>query len=339
MKSDSYNNPGRAGGNLESVGPHLSIIEPEDTPYFSMIRKTGASSTFSEVVADVLRKPRITGTREGKGRTGNGNKSAKRQRFGVYQHRVFDEYGVTDVQQSVSKKGGNAVTKDERASAYAKGLREWKRDAESICLSDQECAGGNDDDMQTRGFFKWVQSAAQSVAPVPDDFRPPAASIITLGGSDVLTETNGTSGYKSFNAALKSIKAVYGKKVNIDAFCGDDIVEMIDNFTRTSSGGDGRYNVNEMAESHQITLSVSIFDTSFARVKVIPDQFVRYNNTTEMGRPRSAALCVREYMEIQFLEELMHKEVEDDGSGPSGWFRAKFAHLCSNPKGQGAIVG
>lgn len=332
MKANSFSE-----GNMESLGDELSILEPEDTPFTSMVRKTKATSTFHEVFADTLRPARTSGTREGKGRVGGSNKAAKRQRFGCRQHRVFEEWSVTDVQQDITRAGGNAVTANEADLSFSKAMRELKRDMEATNLGNQEAVAGGDDEMQTRGFFKWVQSTAQAVDPVPADFRPPTDSVLVIGNSpNTLTETAAGGSY-SLNKILKSMKGVYGKKVKCIAFSGDDIVEMIDNFTRTSNGGDARYNVMEQSSSHEISLYVTVFESSFARMEVVPDQFVNIDTTTGLGNARSAAIVVPEYWELAFLETLTSKEVEDDGGGPSGWIRGKFALCCKNPKGQGAI--
>lgn len=313
------------------------MIAPTETPFFSMTRKTSSSAVLSETVADTLRKPRLIGGREGQGASQIGSQSSKRQRFGVYQHKLFDNWAVSDVQQAVAQKGGNAVTNDEKLYAKQKAIRAIKTDGEAICLSDQEMQGGSDDEMKTRGGFKWVQTAAQSVNPVPDDFRPPATSIITLG-SDILTETNSAAGYKSLNGVLKSMKQVYGKKIDVEGFFGDDLCEMVDNFSRLNAGTtESRYNVMENGNGRTITLSVQIFDTTFARLHVIPDQFVRCDANGN-GKGKAGLLVVPEEWEIQWLEELVSQEMPDTGGGPSGWIRGFFALGCRNPKGQGAIL-
>ncbi|HAB17828.1 MAG TPA: hypothetical protein DCE44_15410 [Verrucomicrobiales bacterium] len=331
MKANQY-----SAGNKESFGSELSILEPEDTPFTSMVRKGKAHATYHQVVADTLRPARNTGTRAGKGRTGGANKAKNREVFGCRQHRVFEEWAVDDVQESITKAGGNYVTADEADLAFSKAMRELKRDMEAINLGDQEGQGGGDDDMKTRGFFTWVQSSAQASDPVPSNFRTPAASIITLGGG-TLSETTTSGSYYSFNALAKSMKGVYGKKVNAEIFAGDDIVEMFDKFTRTSATGAERYRVNQGEETHEISLYVTVFESSFIRANIIPDQFVKINSSG-IGTAAAAAIVVPEFWEMAFLEELTSKDVEDDGGGVSGWIRGKYALCCSNPKGQGAIV-
>lgn len=191
--------------------------------------------------------------------------------------------------------------------------------------------------MKTRGALKWIQVAAQTVNPVPSDFRPPSTSIVTLG-SDVLTETNSAAGYKSLNAILKSMKQVYGKKIDVEGFFGDDLCEMVDNFSRLNAGvTESRYKVMEQGNGRSIGLSVQIFDTTFARLHVIPDQFVRCDANGN-GKGKAGVLVVPEEWEVKWLEELVSGTLEDKGGGTEGWIRGFFALGCRNPKGQGAIL-
>lgn len=330
MQANSYDSP---ADNLESVMDSLTILEPEGTPFTSMVRKSTATAVFTETTADTLRSARISGTREGKNATGGNNKAAKRRRFGNYVHRVFDEWGVTDVQQAVTKRGGNAVTDDELGYGKAKCLRELKRDIEAICLSNQEMQGGTDDEMQTRGFFKWVQASAQAVQPVPSDFRTPTASILTSVGTSVPLFTEA-----QFNTVLKSIKGVYGAKQNLQCLAGADVIDTVDNFSRVNANATNvRYSVTESAGDKTITLMVTVFDSSFARVEMMPDDFVRFGSSSTVGEANAAAIVNREYWELQWLEDLMSKEQEDEGGGPWGWIRGQFGNMCKNPKGQGAI--
>lgn len=339
MKANSYDSPGREGGNLEDIGGDLSIIQPMQTPYTSLVRKTKCSSTNPEVGADEIRKPRTIGAKEGKGSDGAGNKASGRKRFGARVWKVFDQWAVSDVQQAVARAGGNAFVDNEVDYAVSRTMAALKTDLEAANLGTQEGAGGSDDEMRTRGFFKWVQSTAQAVDPVPAAFRTPASSIITLGNDQLSESVNAVGSFKSFNGILKSMKQAYGYKVNATCFAGDDIIEMVDRFTRSAgTGTDTRYSVNENGRDHEISLYVTVFDSSFARVEMVPDQFVALNEATGLGDPKAAAIAVMEYWENQWLEEFVKGEDPDESKGKSGWVRGLVANVCRNPKGQAAIL-
>jgi hypothetical protein len=347
MNANSYASPSTAGGNREDLRDILTILEPEETPFTSSVQKgEGPNATFIEVLADTLRKPRISGTREGTDAGKANNKVAKRQRFGSYVHRVQDEYGVTDVQQAISKRGGVAAVSNEYGEAKAKTLREVKRDIESICCSANEMQGGSDTEMQTRGVFTWINSSAQSVNPVPADFRPPA-TVATGAGFDSSTSyptiMSGVSGIDTmteanFNSLLRNLSKIYGGKKDYNVIAGDNITQTVDNFTRINSSSSAvRYQVLENASSHQITLSVNIFDSTFGRCAIIPTQWNNVSSTTGVGDPNVAYVLNMSLWRLMFLENLHSVDQDENAGGMSGYVKAMFALLCLNPKGNGKI--
>lgn len=334
MQANSYSSPAAAGGNREDLRNILTILEPEDTPFTSMVKKGAApKSTFVEVLADTLRKPRISGTREGSDANRGGNKAAKRKRFGTYIHRHMDEYAVSDVQQKVSENGGTAAVDSEFDNAKAKTLRELKRDIEATNCADQEHQGGSDDEMKTRGAFKWLSTSAQSANPVPDDFLTLSGSVLSGVGTTVPLFTE-----KQFNGILKTLKGVYGGKRTYQVIAGDSVVETIDNFSRINeSTTNARYQVQEQADKHEITLSVQVFDSSFGRAEVIPSQFVNVSGTTGLGSLESALILNMALWEMDLFDDLHSMELPPMGGGRSGYVKEMHALLCLNPKGNGKI--
>jgi hypothetical protein len=337
MIANSYSSPGTAGGNREDLRDILTILEPEETPVTSMIKKGDApSSTFIEVLADTLRKPRSSGTREGQDAGKGNNKVAKRQRFGSFVHRVQDEYGVTDVQQAISRRGGVAAINDEYGEAKAKTIREVKRDLEATACSDVEMQGGSDTDMRTRGAFKWVQDTAQATQPVPADFRPAGGdpdsttSVIKSGVNSLtaLTET-------TVNNICKNLSKIYGGKRDYQVPAGDNITNIIDNFTRTGAATD-RINYNQDVTDKRINWQVTLFDSSFARLHMVPTQFNKIDVNGD-GDPYAALILNLNLWQMLFLENLHSVDQDENAGGMSGYVKAMFALLCLNPKGNGKI--
>lgn len=321
--------PGTVGGNREDIRGPLSILEPEETPFVSMCHKgPGPISTFHEVGADVLRKPRTSGSPEGSDGSKGGNHVTKRARFGAYLHRWHDTYGVTDVQQAITKAGGNAFTSDELGTSEAKTIREVKRDLEATCCSDIETQAPSAGDMQTRGAFKWL--AASTVPAVPADFITPAAQRLT--SVTTLTEDN-------LVAILTSLKTQYGGARTFEGLFGSNLVNDVDRFTRTNdSATNNRYQVHEMATSHEITLMVKTFVSSMGRVNVIPTEFNRVSATTGLGDADSGLILNMELWSLEFLDELHTDEDPVSAGGESGWVLAIGGLFCKNPKGNGSII-
>lgn len=329
--ANSYAVPGTSGGNREDLRNILTILEPEATPATSMMRKgPSPKSTFVEVLADTLDQPRQDGEAEGVDIANFSNKATARQRFGSYIHKRSRPYAVTDIQQLISENQGVAAVADEYGYAKAKCMREYKRDIEAIVLGNQEMQQGDGDTgWKTRGLFKWVQNSAQSVNPVPSEFRTPASSIYsgTIGN---FTEA-------SLNGILQSMFEVYGERKSYDCVAGTELIETVDNFTRVQpSSQNQRYNVYEFAQKRQITIGVKIFDSSFGIANMIPDQFV--NLTGGTGDNKAGLLLNKELMEMLFLEALHSVDLEDKGGGPRGYCRSSFALCVKNPRGFGKIA-
>jgi hypothetical protein len=332
MNSNSYGSPGTTGGNKEWLDDKLTILEPEETPFTSLVPKdNNAKATFHEVVSDRLRAPRTSGTREGESGTKGGNKAVKRARFGAYVHRFMDTFGVTDVQQAVSEAGGVAVTDDEYADAKAKCLREVKRDMEATLCSNNDTQGGTaDDEMKLRGAFKWL--ASTQTPAVPADFLTPAAQRLTSVAT--LIET----GASSLNSVLKSLKGQYGGSRTYHMLAGNDYIEDIDLFTRTGDGGTtaNRYRVQESGSEREITMMVRVFESSFGRLEVHPSDFLQIDSSG-VGDVDSALILNLDLWKLSFLERLHAVDDTEDAGGMSGYVKAIGGLFCTMPRGNASI--
>lgn len=333
MNASSYT-PGTTGGNKEWLGNELTILEPEETPFTSTIAKgEDAKGTLHEVVSDRLRKPRTTGTREGESGVKGGNKASNRARFGAYLHRWLDTFGVTDVQQAVSRKGGNAVTDDEYGDAKAKCVREVKRDIEATFLSNQDCQGGSDDEMRLRGLFKWLATTGTSVTPnIPSDFCTVSGAVLTSKAT--LLESD-------LNAVLKAIfdECGYGEFM---ALLGSDYVEDMDLFAvQDTAGGVASRYAYPVAVSDgstkTVNLVVRIFETSFGRVTRVPSAFINVNSAG-VHNATCAAILRRETWKASFLEMLHAVDDDEDAGGLSGYVKAIGGLWCKMPRANGYIT-
>lgn len=333
--ANSYSTPGTTGGNREDLRDLVTILEPEETPFTSMVKKSGnVISTKQEKLADTLRAPKLQGRPEGEDYNAGGNKATERARFGVHQQIIREEYGVTDVQQRISEKSGNAATMDEFDNSKSKTLREMKRDMEAVNCSNQETQQGSGaNDWKTRGFFRWAQSGAQTAEPVPSQFRTPAASIKTdsSGGVDGFTEDE-------LNAILKSIKTVRGGLPKLECIGGNDVINTIDKFSRVNEAStvNTRYQVWQDGGSKEILLCVEMFKSSMGHLHTMASEFVNIDGNGA-GNADAGMIFNPEDFELLFLDDLHSVDLEDKGGGPRGFAKAMWQNSCDNPKGLGAI--
>tara|TARA_Y100000593_G_scaffold29704_1_gene58881 strand:+ start:275 stop:1294 length:1020 start_codon:yes stop_codon:yes gene_type:complete len=337
MPQTTSQDPGVAGGRREYILDKITTVEPEATPFLSSIRKiSGAKSTTVETLVDDLRPARKSGTKEGEKATKSNNKAKNRAKVKNNVHRWFDEWAVGEVQSAIAKNGGQAAVNNEAGRAKAKMITEGKRDMEAILLSDNTPnEGTSDDDMRSRGAFDWHSTAGGAGnLLVPEGYRTPAGNNIDHSS----TTTNALFTEDAFNKALKNIKSQHGSKQTLQLYCGNDVQETVDNFSRIQpSSTNNRYLVNQNADSHEINLTVTIFDSSFARVELIPDEFVKVD-AAGAGTGNAGVLAQSEYWELHFMEDLVTEDHPDDeGAGPWGWARAMFASLNLNPLAGGII--
>lgn len=308
------------------------MLEPEETPFLTLIPKgAGPKATYHEVLADTLRKPRLTGTREGETAERGGNKANKRARFGAYLHRWQDSYGVTDIQQLISQAGGTAGVPNELDRSKSKTVRELKRDIESVFCSNQDTQGGSDDAMQARGAFKWLGSS-QTPA-IPDDYLVPAAQRLTsvTDFADI--------GSNSVQSVLKSLKSQKGTASTFDVIVGNDYAEDADNWTLESSGSTNTQRRVQMSSNAngEIDIAVRVFKCSFGTINLIPSEFL---NITSAGVGNaSAALFINpEFWYAAFLEELHSMDETPTSGGQTGYVKAVGGLFCTMPKGNAFVA-
>ena len=318
--ANSYSTPSTTGGNREDLRDVLTILEPEQTPVVSAIRKgPGPRGTFTEVLADELDKPQINGQPEGKDITSYSNKDTKRQRFGNYIQIQTRDFGVTDVQQLVD----TAAVNDEYAYAKMKTLREMKRDIEATICSDNDRQSGNGtDEWKTRGLFRWLRSTANSApSDIPSEYRTPAAQ-----------DTSATIDETVLNNVLQSLFETHSSKKQYMGVFSPNVVEKIDLFTRIEGdGGRERYTINDNAATKTINLEVKVFNSSFGRVNVLPSVFLNYSNDTfddDAGLILDLSL-----LELQYMQPLTVHNMDDDGGGKRGYAKTIYSLCCKNPKG------
>ena len=330
MNATAYD-PGIQGGRREDLRNVLTILEPEETPFTSRVRKGPApKSTFIETLGDNLRKPRNSGTKEGLDAQRGGNKAQNRQRFGTYIHRSMDQFGVTDVQQIISERGGQAAVDDEYGFSKAKTLREMKRDIEATNCGGQDHQGGDDVNMTTRGAFMWCNPNAQTNNAVPQLFRTLAGAVLSGVGVNIPLFTE-----DQLQGILKTLFAVYGAKRTYQMIAGTNVADTVDHFTRVDAY-QGRYKVVEDSDENEITMMVKVFDSTFGRVEVMPTMF---NNVDANGNgDANAALILNEELwHMDMFDALHSADLPELGGGPSGYAKVLWALLCDSPRGNGKI--
>ena len=316
-QSTSYN----TAGNREDLTDIISILEPESTPFVSMMQKGRATGTFVEWQADKLSTPDFDGVNEGEDVSSFKNQAEDRARLGNYVQKFRDTFQVSDIQELVDTAG----VANEFANAEAKAVRNVKRSIESaFCSSqDRQSDAGSGTPYKTRGMLKWLGVGGQ-----PSDI--PAAY------QNVANDTTGTQTEATFNSVLQELYQANGMPGGqLTLIAGPSLKQEISNFSRQLAAANGTYVVNQDAESRKITLTVNLYEGDFGNVAIVPSLFVNRTSGSDTIDADAGLLIDPEYVGMHSLKAESATELEDQGGGRRGFVDVIAALACYSPKAHG----
>ena len=315
--STSYN----TAGNRESLTDIISILEPESTPFVSMMKKGRATGTFVEWQADKLSTPDFDGVNEGEDVSSFKNQAEDRARLGNYVQKFRDTFQVSDIQELVDTAG----VANEFANAEAKAVRNVKRSIESaFCSSqDRQAEAGSGTPYKTRGMLKWLGVGGQ-----PSDL--PAAY------QNVANDTTGTQTEATFNSVLQELYEANGMPGGqLTLIAGPSLKQEISNFSRQASATNNTYVINQDAESRKITLTVNLYEGDFGNVAIVPSLFVNRTSGSDTVDADAGLLIDPEYVGMHSLKAESATELEDQGGGRRGFVDVIAGLACYSPKAHG----
>jgi len=310
-------NPGAQIGNREDLAAGLSMLEPTETPVYSMLAKPKLSAMEYSWLTNALAAPSTTPTPEGAPVTSITNRMANQARLYNNVHKLGETFGVTKEQEAVDSAGPANFDESMKDTTLV-----IKRNIEATILGTQDKAtqGGSVDAWQTRGFADWIDS--DGPADVPAQYRTPAASIHASGTyTEVVLETQ-----------LGSIFSQTGKVTNINMIASVALRKAINKFFRSpTTSTDNVYHVNEDATKRTVTLNVEVYDSSFGRINIIN------------GNPLCFPTGINGYLlnpafaDVGNLIPLGWEMLPDDGTGKSAYMDVVFGTRVKNPKAHGKI--
>ena len=315
--STSYN----TAGNREDLTDIISILEPESTPFVSMMKKGRATGTFVDWQADKLSTPDFDGGNEGEDVSSFKNQAEDRARLGNYVQKFRDTFQVSDIQELVDTAG----VANEFANAEAKAVRNVKRSIESaFCSSqDRQAEAGSGTPYKTRGMLKWLGDGGQ-----PSDV--PAAY------QNVANDNTGTQTEATFNSVLQALYEANGMPGGqLTLIAGPSLKQEISNFSRQASATNNTYVINQDAESRKITLTVNLYEGDFGNVAIVPSLFVNRTSGSDTLDADAGLLIDPEYVGMHSLKAESATELEDQGGGRRGFVDVIASLACYSPKAHG----
>jgi len=303
------------------------MVEPEATPMLSMLKKGRApKASYTEWVVDDLSDPVLTAVEEGSDVTSFANPGANRARIGNHVQRQDRSWSVSDLEELVE----DAAVANQVATAKSKKLIELRRDMASVIGSDQanQAGGGGSGAAKCRGMGQWVNNTAQTNNPVPASFLTPAASINTTAAASFAES--------DVNGVLESIYSQTGTLENFKLFAGTSLKKEFSDFSRTG-GSNGVYRVNEDVSTNKITRNVLRYEGDFGTLDVITDLFLAKDGSAASQGMRGYVINP-DLVEVAFADGPSHYDLEDEGGGPRGFYKAWYTLRVKNPLGLGKFA-
>jgi len=317
-------------GQREDLSDAMVLIEPGDTPLFSLCKKSKEpTNVLFQWPADRYNDPQTAGVLADADVASFDDQHANRQLLSGRIQKVRRAFQVDDLVENVADLAG-VGRKQAFNKAAAKALVELKVDIEAIMGSD------NDSQVQsgaapykTRGIGSWISSSAQAdtATAVPTAFLTPAGSINTTVTSS-LTESNVID-------VLESMFKVRRARRNYDLVCGTSLKRAFTNFIRTQTGSTNVMSsvrtFSSNVEDKKIVNTIDIYEGDFGVLSLHVSTYLANGGTASAAAARGYVLDM-DLVSIGFNRKPRMEELEDRGGGRRGFCDAIFGVAVSNPQ-------
>lgn len=274
----------QAVGNREDLSDIIYMVSPFDTPFQSMIGRTTASSTTHEWQTDAL--PAADGSNaQIEGDDASAASVVATTRLSNRCQISSKTISVSTIQDSAVDKAGR---KKELAYQVEKSMRALKVDIETILTSNQAPVTGNASTAtKLRPLCGWYATNDSRGSGGADGTTSAAATDGTQRSmSETLLRTVLTNIYTNSNSFATTIMSGPAQRANLS--------------TVLTGGATKFYSV----EDKKLTATVSVYDSDFGPLKLIPNRF---------QRARDVHVINPEYWAVSYLEPIQMQDLAVTG--------------------------
>ncbi|MBU6183583.1 MAG: DUF5309 family protein [Verrucomicrobia bacterium] len=316
-------------GQREDLSDAMVLIEPGDTPLFSLAKKNPEpTNVLFQWPADRYSDPQTAGVLANDDVSSFDDEHANRELLSGRIQKIRRSFQVDDLVENVADLAG-VGRKKAFAKAGAKALVELKIDIEAIMGSDNDSAvQSGSTPYRTRGIGSWISATAQAdtATAVPAAFRTPAASINTTATGS-LTESGVID-------VLESIFKVRRARRNYDLVCGTSLKRAFTNFIRTQTGSSSVMSTvrtfNSNVENKKIVNTIDIYEGDFGVLSLHVSTYLANGAAAAVSAARGYVLDM-DLVSIGFNRKPRMEELEDRGGGRRGFVDAIFGVAVANP--------
>lgn len=317
-------------GQREDLSDAMVLIEPGDTPLFSMCKKSSEpKNVLFQWAADSYSNPQTAGVLANADVTSFDDEHAGRELLAGRVQKARRAFSVDDLVENVADLAGIG-RKQAFNKAGAKALVELKTDIEAIMGSDNDSqVESGAAPYKTRGIGSWISATAQAdtATAVPAAFRTPAGSINTTVTTS-LTESNVVD-------VLESMFKVRKAKKNYDLVCGTALKRAFTNFIRLQTGSPNVMSTvrtfSSDVESKKIVNSIDIYEGDFGSLSLHVSTYLANGAAAAVSAARGY-VCDMDLISIGFNRKPRMEELEDRGGGRRGFVDAIFGVAVANPQ-------
>jgi hypothetical protein len=226
------------------------------------------------------------------------------------------------------------VPEGEMAAQIADGLVTLKQTIERKLLSADDCLAddGATHGSETRGGFSWTSTSAQTLLPVPEDYRPPSASVYS-GAMASLTE-------QAFQGLVQSWfkqRRAAGKWLGL---VGIELKQQMSNWSvwQQDATGIEIRRFNQDAKSKAVISVIDKLVMDGGEIDLVPSAYLYCTRATGEDSDythKSGLFLDMDMMELAWTDLPKARKLEDRGGGPRALIEGVGTHICHNPRACG----
>jgi hypothetical protein len=313
----------QAIGNKEDVSKIIWDIDPDDTPFISMIGREKVVSVMPEWQTDSLAVPASNAQVEGD--DVSTTTAVPTVRLRNYVQTLAKVIRVSEEQRAVESYGRS----DELEYQAEKRMREIKTDLELMAIGNQQSTAGTASVARTSaGFESWVATNKTSVGTGTAQTTPGYSSGTVASPTD--STATGTVTEARLKGVIQQVYTAGGDPTII--MCGPDVKQKV---AGAFTGLATRFRDVGPKQRAQIIAGADWYVSDFGEHKLVPNRVV---SRAASSRDRNLLLITPDKVKLGVLSDWKIEALAKTGLSDRKMIRGMFTLMMLNEKAHGKIT-
>jgi hypothetical protein len=313
----------QAVGNKEDVSSIIWDIDPDDTPFISMIGREKVVSTMPEWQTDTIAVPASNAQVEGDDVATN--TAVPTVRLRNYVQSLAKVVRVSETQRNVESYGRS----DELEYQVEKRMREIKTDLELMAIGNQQSTAGTTSVARTSaGFESWVATNKTSVGTGTSQTTPGYSSGTVAAPTD--STVTGTVTEANLRGIIREVYVAGGDPEII--MCGPAVKQSVAN---TWTGLATRFRDVGPKQKAQIIAGADWYVSDFGEHKLVPNRVIA---RAASSRDRNLLLITKEKVKLGVLQDFKIQNLAKTGLSERKIISGEFTLMMLNEKAHGKVT-